>query len=458
MSRREEYLALMEELDQPIPELENTVARALKRKKRRNKLLLRPLAGAAACFAAFVLLVNFCAPVAYACSRVPGLRILAEAVTFSKFLRDAVENDFVQPLSLTQQQAGITASVEYLIVDQKQVNVFFRLDSDIYNSLSVDPAVRLENGHFASCSYALNNHSAANDDLQSITIDFVEEDVPDRLRLQLSVRDAALQPAKNAAPASDGDYLLNDLGSDLPEYLAVFDFLLEFDPAFTAAGKIYPVNQAVELEGQTITITQIEVYPTHLRVNIEETDGNTAWIEALYFYIEIGNGKRFDISANGITATGSTESPSMISYRADSPYFYEAEHLKLVITGAEWLRKDRERLYVNLQTGQTGPLPEGVSLQSVKREGNSWILEWEAACRKKDSIHQIFSAPYYDAAGNQYSINCWGSLFGEPDNAGEIAAFLERISLRDYPYDEVWLCPRYSHVWTAEDPIIVTVQ
>ena len=148
----------------------------------------------------------------------------------------------------------------------------------------------------------------------------------------------------------------------------------------------------------------------------------------------------------------------MISYRADSPYFYEAEHLKLVITGAEWLRKDRERLYVNLQTGQTGPLPEGVSLQSVKREGNSWILEWEAACRKKDSIHQIFSAPYYDAAGNQYSINCWGSLFGEPDNAGEIAAFLERISLRDYPYDEVWLCPRYSHVWTAEDPIIVTVQ
>ena len=70
-------------------------------------------------------------PVAYACSKVPGLRELAEAVTFSRSLTDAVNNQYVQPISLTQTQNGITASVDYLIVDQKQVNVFYRLTADV---------------------------------------------------------------------------------------------------------------------------------------------------------------------------------------------------------------------------------------------------------------------------------------------------------------------------------------
>ena len=448
MNRMEEYRALIEAMDRPVPGLEDTATRAIKRKQTRNKRILRPMAGTAVCFVLFVLLVNFCAPVAYACSRVPGLRVLAAAVTFSRSLSDAVENAYVQSLSLTEQQAGITASVEYLIVDQKQVNVFFRLNSDVYDSLSADPAVLLEDETFARCNYALNSYFAANEDLQCLTIDFLEEDVPDRLRLRLSVRDTALE---NPVPESGGE-------PPAEEYITVFDFLLEFDPAFTASGKIYPVGQTVELEGQAITVTQIEVYPTHLRLNIEEADSNTAWIEALYFYIETDLGKRFDTATNGITATGSVDSPSMTSYRADSPYFYEAKHLKLVITGAEWLRKDRERLYVNLETGETGPMPEGVSLHCVKREGTGWTLELEAQCRKKDSAHQILSAPYYDPAGNLYSLNCWSVLFGEPDADGETSTFLERVTLPDYPYGEVWLCPRYSHVWTAEDPVIVTVR
>ena len=47
---------------------------------------------------------------------------------------------------------------------------------------------------------------------------------------------------------------------------------------------------------------------------------------------------RYDPVENGITATGMVDSPMMTSYRADSSYFYEAKHLNIVITGAEWLR------------------------------------------------------------------------------------------------------------------------
>ena len=59
---------------------------------------------------------------------------------------DAVENEYVQPMYLSQTDDEITASVEYLIVDQKQVNVFFRLDSERFTNLSVHPEVLAEDG------------------------------------------------------------------------------------------------------------------------------------------------------------------------------------------------------------------------------------------------------------------------------------------------------------------------
>ena len=125
MNRKEEFEAMIEEINQPAPGLEATLDRAYKKKRKRTaKMIVRPVAGLAACFAVFVLLVNFCTPVAYACSQIPVLRELAAAVTFSRSLTDAVENEYVQTMDLSQTQNDITAEVAYLIVDQKQVHVF----------------------------------------------------------------------------------------------------------------------------------------------------------------------------------------------------------------------------------------------------------------------------------------------------------------------------------------------
>lgn len=55
------------------------------------------------------------------------------------------------------------------------------------------------------------------------------------------------------------------------EYVAHFDFLLEFDPEYTATGKVFSVNETVVLGGQEITITDMEVYPTHLHVNVTDS-------------------------------------------------------------------------------------------------------------------------------------------------------------------------------------------
>ncbi len=460
MSRMEEYRELLQEIERPVQGLEGTLERAKERRKRRNRVL-RPVVNIAAAFVIFVLLVNFCTPVAYACSKVPILRELAEAVTFSRSLTDAVENEYVQPMYLSQTDDEITASVEYLIVDQKQVNVFFRLDSERFTNLSVHPEVLAEDGSYLPCGYGLNDWDVPNGELQSITIDFIEEDVPDRLRLKLKLRDMSAFPDGTAtaivAESSDA-VMFEEIEAAEPEYVACFDFLLEFDPKFTAVGKVIPIQQTVVLEGQEITITEMQIYPTHLRVNIEGAADNTAWLKMLYFYIETDWGMKFEAVSNGITATGDTDSLNMVSFRADSSYFYEAKHLEIVITGAEWLNKDMEKVYVNLETGETGPLPEGVELYAAsKRSADSWV-EFHADYREEDHFHQLFSSEYYDTEGKQHYIYSYSVIHGEINEEGGYDYFIESFPLKGYFQEEVWLCPAYSHVWTADEPVRVLVQ
>lgn len=456
MSRMEEYQALLEELDRPVSGLDATLDRACRKRRKRNRRLIRPLISAVACFVVFVLLVNFSGPVAYACSRVPVLRELAEAVKFSRSLSDAVDNEYVQPISLSETKNGITASVDYLIVDQKQVNVFFRLDSDVYPELKANSRVRCVD---EALGFGVINNSfgARNGELRSISIDFVDDDVPDSLLLTLMVYSSGTT-AEAEAPESAADRMFSEDVYREPEYLAEFEFLLEFDPKFTAAGKVFPVNQTVEMDGQWITITDIEVYPTHLRVDVAESEENTAWLKDLDFYIETDYGMIFDPVSNGIIATGSDKTPSMVSYRADSTYFYEAKHLKLVITGAQWLDKDMERIYVNLTTGETGLLPEGVQLESAKKEGNGWRLSFRAEWEENTPMYQLFDHKFYDQDGNSHPINTSSADFGERDENGAFTYFREQFPLKNYTDDEVWLCPIFSHNWRAEDLIVITIQ
>lgn len=468
MNRMEEYQEIMQELEQPVPALEKTLERAHKKRFRRR--FMQAMGNAAALFALFVALVNFCSPVAHACSRVPVLRELAEAVTFSRSLGDAVENAYVQELCLAQEKNGIQASVEYLIVDQKQVNVFFRLDSEIYAELTADPEVLLEDGaRPAACSYGLNDWEVANGELQSITIDFIEYNVPDKLCLKLNIRDlgsadegGAQEPVQGsvaeADQSSETEALFMDEMPAEPGYVASFFFLLEFDPEFTAAAKVYSIQQTIELEGQKITFTDLEVYPSHLRLNVEDAEENTAWLKLLHFYMQTDQGLVFDAASDGIIATGAEGSGSMTSFRADSTWFYEAEHLEIVVTGAEWLNKDMEKVWINLETGETDPLPEGVELDSVTRESQGWLLKFKATYRKPNHQHQLFGFHYYDESDQMYDFHSWRTMFGGTDETGENDYFYEMRSLKDYAGTQVWLCPSYSHVWTAAEPVRIRVK
>ena len=467
MDRKGEYMRLLEELSGPAEGAEGTVRRARARLRRR-RMLTRPAAMMAAVFVCFVALVNLSQTVTEACFSVPGLRELARAVTFSRSLSDAVENEYIQPIDLTQTDRGITATVEYLIVDQKQVTVFFRLESEAYGHMIAEPVFRDADGGFlGSCAYGANDHEVPNGQLQSATLDFIQGDVPDTVRMYIKVRDVGGWQADATAPpeaqiiTEDNDMwdiAQKDAEYAEPEYAAHFDFLLEFDPYFTQQSRRVEINRTVELDGQKIILKDMEIFPSHLRLNVDSPEDNTAWLKGLEFRITAGR-EVFDTVKNGISATGSSDTPEMNSYRADSTFFYDAKELAIEITAAELLDKDMDRIRVDLAECKAEAMPEGAELISAERRGDRWVVT--AGCQMRNwsgdessyKFHQIFRSIYYDSEGNEYCINAWSTYeYGERSGY-----FYEEFPLYDYPYDEVWLAPVYSRYWRADEPVTISI-
>ena len=150
--------------------------------------------------------------------------------------------------------------------------------------------------------------------------------------------------------------------------------------------------------------------------------------------------------------------PELTSYRADSTYFYKADHLEIVITGADWLDKSRDKVYVNLVTGETKGLPEHMRFAGADKQEEGWNVCFDIGFLEENKLEQNFTWNYYDAEGNQYDIHAWSHMAGTKlDENGE-EYYEEILTLKGYPYDEVWLKLDCTHSWEAEKPVAITVQ
>lgn len=451
MNRNEEYAVLLRELETTPPALDTAVERALKRHRaaRKRRLWGIPVGSLAACFLLFVGLVNVFPTFAAACEDVPVLGALAEAVRFSPSLSAAVEHDYVQPVDQSQTKNGITATVESIIVDQKQLNIFFTLEGEGYKTLSAEMP---KFSPVQQCSILGSDFQQKPGTLLNFTLDYVDQDVPDGFTMTFSVT-GQREGERQEAAASDRaieDELLAPSTEPEAEILAEFTFDLTFDPQFTAQGEVLAVNETFTLDGQTFTLTEAEVYPTHLRINVEGAEDNTAWLKGLEFYLENEDGERFDAVSGGVTASGDTDSPAMVSYRLESPWFSNSDHLTVHITGAKWLAKEHQRVYVDLEHGTAPWLPDGVSLTSAQRREDGWVLTFRLDGALKGSP---FSMTFYDAEGNPWDARQMGMTFSDDEQAGSVM-----LPLPDYQAGEVWLTANYSHESTLPQPVDIPLK
>lgn len=456
MNRKEEYQTLLAELETLPDELNGTEQRASIRKKtlqKKRRLILTPVLGMAVCFTAFILLVNLSVPFASACGRVPWLRELAKAVALSPSLSAAVENEYVQPMGLRETENGITATIEYIIVDQKQLNIFFTLHSREYDNLSAEMP---EFSEHQQCSVMGANFHQPPGTLLRYTLDYMDHDVPEELTISFGVTTWEMPDFTYGAPTSNTNYeddMLEPREEPEAEILAKFTFTLQINPHLTAKGEIVPVNADFTLGGQALRVTDVEIYPTHVRVNVAAEPENTAWLKDLEFYLEDEKGSRFEPISNGVTGSGEEDSPMIISYHLESPYFADCQHLTLHITEALWLDKDMERVKVDLEKVAAEQLPEGVTFQRAEHRKGGWLLTFQVKEKEEKTHRSPMSMEFYDEIGNEYYAASSGYSTNDETGVAE-----QMLPLPDFHGDTVWLCPNYSR-WTVEAvPVTIPVK
>lgn len=463
MNRTEEYRALQQELESLPIALEQTVDRAMNRNhhlQRKRKAWRISTGSFAAVFAGFVMLVNCLPTFAAACGRVPFLKELAEAVCFSPSLAAAVENEYVQPIGLTQEENGITAAVEYVIVDRKQVSIFFSLDADFTDRLDFQYQIETpeKQGGYSSTT---GSYGEGNGELRRIDVNFVDTDVSDTLQLTLRVYDNAAAWDETNAPPETSIY--EKVEEPQQAILAEFDFSLTFDPYFTAQGKVIPVNHAFTIDGQTMTLTEVEVYPTHLRINLDDAPENTAWLKGLDLYLENEHGDRFESSINGVSASGDPDGEGYSTFWLDSPFFSQGEELALYITGSRWLEKEGSRVRVDLKRQKASGLAEDVRFIGAEQHGKEWWLSFAAPQEIDGGMYQLFSGHFWDEAGRKYDISQWGSTIGYRDPATgesveEETMFTDLFPLEGFSGDIVYLEPVFSKTVDLTDaPVVIPI-
>lgn len=427
MNRNREYLELTRELEE-MKAPGGSVLRAMARQKkaRRGKLFLRPLAGLAAAFAIFVLLVNVSTTVAHACEGIPILSDLAEAVSFSRSLSEAVENDYYQKIGQQQTVDGVTLSVDYVIVDQRTVNILFHVEGAGEDYSLVDGNIRLADGSKGEYSIRYTP--------DHMTVDFWDQNVPNVLLLDAMVELSHYDPDTE----------------EIKEWeVGPYAFRLEFDPSFLVQGKHYAADQTLELDGQHIRITGIDVYPSYTSFTVECDPSNTAWLTGLDCYLLAEDGTRY-AEAQGITGSYYENISDLASFRMESSFFHPTNCLTLCVTGADWAEKNVETV-INLAEGTAEGLPEQIELVGCERTDNGWEINLLDTTGNDRQIHNL---DCHSPNGKEYDME----VHCRPEFDSETSEYsTERICwtyiLEDYPWDVVRLIPQYTHLSRFEEPI-----
>lgn len=432
MNRLDEFYELREELEDTPIELEYSVVRARakwEQRKKRRKLIIIPATLFSTICMAFIILVNVSPQFASACDGIPLIGQLAKVVAFSDSLSLAVENEYVQKIGMTQSENGITMKIAYAIVDEKDVVLFYSLESNAYDNLWLDTKL-LANDNTELEGYTLDLDGSIDEEtrLRVMKVEFPDDKVLDHVRFQCKVFDYT-----------------GDVETNAEKYLADFTFDVSFDMTLVQQAKQLEVNKDIEMDGQKFTITSANSYPMKLEINMTEDANNTAWLTGLNMYVEDETGRQYTSTG----ASGSETSQSFLTHKIESPYFLNCKQLSLKIRGVIWREKDAKAIKVDLVNKTASDLPDFVTLLDAVKKGSDWEVTF-AVDQNGMQMAQFVGAAYTDEKGREYMVHGWGmtkNVYYDEEKGISVeypGCSIETIVLQDYKEDVVLLNPSYT--------------
>ncbi len=385
--------------------------------------------------------------------KVPGLGYIVELINFDKGLQSAVENDFIQPIGVSDEHEGILFTVDGIIMDESSLIIFYTLeDKGDHETLELSrPELFDEKG--TPLAVSISHGSSGNPDPdgdgkihEKINVDFNEETIlPEQLTLKVWLNERNTQessiPVKVGLPSG---ILYNE---PLAVLSSSWEVNLPVDKErFAGMKTVYDINQNVIIEGQKITFERATVYPTRTILQVAYDPANTKKIFAFDdLRLLDEKGQEWGRIMNGVT--GSQLDDNHVTLYFQSNYFTEPKELTLRGQSIRALDKNRTKVVLDLEQGKILESPPYLALDQVFKtpEGQYELLfllkthpEYD-----KNRGYSIFSSQFTDASGKAFDSGGQGTAthFGndEQDQALTIALpgkvmYLSPITFQLYDY------------------------
>lgn len=322
---------------------------ALKPRRRHARLGARIAAGIAAAFLLFCTAVNLFPRAALAMSEIPVLGEIAKAVTLDPSMRACLANDYAQYVGMGDAADPYHSQVYYMVVDASRVSVFFRTDArsllddgeDVYFDID---NVTYESGAAVSCSGGIYPTNVKG--LYEYRMD-LGDGIPVPTAIRFTIR-----------------YLRGDgeIGIDT-EDVARAEYTLYPDTTYARIVKTHAIGIRIDIDGQTITIDRIDIYPTQAKLYFTPAATNDKLLKEIQIMLKDQQGQTYPPRAQGVT--GTIANGEVLSLWYESPYFSNAESLAAVMTAATFFDKSARYGSIDVATNTIGNLPEGVTVASM---------------------------------------------------------------------------------------------
>nr|WP_300090973.1 DUF4179 domain-containing protein [Sedimentibacter sp.] len=384
-------------------------------KEKRKKRALSVFISSVAASVLFIVLVNTNTAFAGIVAEIPLIGTIAEYVKFDKSLKSAIENDYVQQTDLMAYDGSEKLLLPYVIADEKNLVLFFKLPDDFelsegqwagINLISMEDSSsgeKIEGFGYSSSNMSWEENKSNGLIMQQYN--FSEGLLPKSIKINVSLkRETYQEQGDEKSSNADVFSALEDEKYPLTEEVGNFSFNIEFNEF--AKPITYEFNQEHTIMGQKITLKEMKMYPTGTEVTFEFSKENSAWIKGLDLAVE-SEGTEMYSGRSGISSTYDETKDCMKVY-IQSDYFAEPKEQQLVIKGIRLLEKDKEFITVDLENGAFSPEVEGMQLAKVSRRGQKSDLIFSTRT-SNDDMFGLFASKYTDSEGNPYEIRSEGS-------------------------------------------------
>ncbi|GAA0346551.1 hypothetical protein GCM10008967_41200 [Bacillus carboniphilus] len=328
----------------------------------------------------FVLSVKYFDGFADVVRGLPGMENLVNEIRNEPALQDAVDNDFLQEIGVSDEHDGVKVTVHSVLADEMRMIVFYSVETErefesiILNTSLIDQDGNpIDYGFTKGISSIFDPHKRK-DELYRIEFNFTEIDVPEKFTLEATI----------------------DVGNSYEQQLdGGWEFPIEINKdVYEGKKKEYVINEPIEVEGQKLTVNQVVIYPTQTLVQISIDENNTKHIfgiEDLRLVDE--NGEVW--SDNPLTLTSSGE--DIVTYYIESNYFHEPEQLYLQFSKLAAVDKDEMKLVIDPVSLEILERPSVGPEMSVEREGEELLI---AAHDVPSEFNHFYLESAIDSEGN----------------------------------------------------------